>query len=359
MSVFASKSFDDHEQVVFCNDEDTGLRAIIAVHSTTLGPAVGGCRMWHYDSSDDALEDVLRLSRGMSYKNALAGLNLGGGKSVIIGDSRTLKTPDLMRAFGRFVDRLGGTYITAEDMGMTTDDMDYIHESTDYVTGLTEGKAASGDPSPFTAHGVFAGIQAAVEHKLGSNDLKGVRVAIQGVGHVGQNLARELSEAGAEVIVTDVHEDNVRLVCESTGATSVPVDEIIMQNVDVFAPCAMGAILNDSSIDRLKASIIAGSANNQLAEERHDQCLFERGILYAPDFVINAGGMMSVANEIAGISVSPEQGHVNVEVIGAMLSEIFTSSDNNGHATGAVANALAEAKIKTAKNKDEASSQAA
>lgn len=349
MSVFSSDSFDNHEQVMFCSDPASGLKAIIAVHSTALGPAVGGTRMWDYASEEDAIRDVLRLSRGMSYKNALAKLNLGGGKGVIIGDSRVHKTPALMRAYGRYIDLLGGRYITAEDMGMTTADMAEIASQTKYVAGLEEGTAASGDPSPFTSHGVLSGIDAAVSHQMGRDSLMGLRVAIQGVGHVGYVLAEELVQRGAEIIVADVVRENVDRAVAELGASAVSPDEILFQDVDVLAPCAMGAIINDQTLPLLKCTIIAGSANNQLARASHGQALRDKGILYAPDYVINAGGMISIANEVHGVVVSQDEGMKMVEEIGHTLRQIFVDAEARGKPTEVIANQTAEALIATGK----------
>lgn len=351
MSVFSSDSFDNHEQVMFCSDPASGLKAIIAVHSTALGPAVGGTRMWDYASEEDAIRDVLRLSRGMSYKNAMAKLGLGGGKAVIIGDSRTQKTPELMRAHGRFIDSLGGRYITAEDMGMTAADMALVASQTKFVAGLDEGEAPSGDPSPYTSHGVLSGIEAAVRHKMGRDTLEGLRVAIQGVGHVGYVLAEELVRRGAEVIVADVVKENVDRAVANLGATAVSTDEILFQDVDVLAPCAMGAVINDDTLPLLKCVIIAGSANNQLARASHGQGLRDKGILYAPDYVINAGGMISVANEVHRVVVPQSEGMKMVERIGQSLTEIFTTADAQGLPTETVADQIAEALIAEAKEK--------
>lgn len=361
MSVFSSESFDNHEQVMFCSDPASGLKAIIAVHSTALGPAVGGTRMWNYDSEEDAIRDVLRLSRGMSYKNAMANLGLGGGKAVIIGDSQKDKTPEMMRAHGRFIDSLGGRYITAEDMGMTAADMAQIATQTKYVAGLDEGAAASGDPSPFTSHGVLFGIDAAVRHQMGQNNLAGIRVAVQGVGHVGYVLAEELVRRGAEVIVADVVKENVDRAVAKLGATAVSTAEILFQDVDVLAPCAMGAIIDDETLPLLKCAIIAGSANNQLAQACHGQALRERGILYAPDYIINAGGMISIANEIRGVAVSHDQGMKMVEGIGHTLAEVFTAADAKDLPTEVIADQIAEARIAAGKAEkaDKAHSEAA
>lgn len=349
MSIFSSESFDDHEQVLFCSDKDTGLKAIIAIHSTAIGPGVGGCRMWQYASEEEAIGDVLRLSRGMSYKNALANLGLGGAKAIIIGDSRSQKSPELMKAFGRYVDSLSGRYITAEDVGMTVEDMEYVATQTKWVAGLVRGEAASGDPSPFTAHGVFCGIRASIKHVSGSDDLNGVRVAVQGLGNVGYNLCRELHNAGAELVVTDIHDNHIERVVKEFGAETVAIDAIIGQDVDVFAPCALGAIINDDTIPLLKAKIIAGAANNQLAETRHGEALRQLGILYAPDYLINAGGIMNVANEIKGVPITFDAGMNAVEVVYDALLEIYAKADQEGRPTSKIADELAQARIGAAK----------
>ena len=347
MPVFSSDAFDNHEQVVFCNDPHTGLKAIVAVHNTNRGPAVGGCRMWNYENEAEALRDVLRLSRGMSYKNAMAGLNLGGGKAVIIGDSATQKTPEMMRSFGRFINNIGGKYITAEDVGMSVDDMEQIATQTPYVAGLSHGAAASGDPSPYTAHGTFKGVCASVKHRLGRDELNGLKVAVQGLGHVGYDLARELHEAGAELFVTDINKENVERAVNNLNATAVALDDIYSQDVDVFAPCALGAIINDTTIPQLKAKIIAGAANNQLENEQHGKILMQKGILYAPDYVINAGGIMNVAHEVNGEKISPEDGMKAVEVIYDTLGEIFELADEKSQPTGVIADQMALIRINT------------
>jgi len=296
MSVFDNSEYDNHEQVLFCRDTDAGLFAIIAIHDTTLGPAAGGCRMWPYASVDDAVTDVLRLSQAMSYKNALADLPLGGGKSVIIGDSNKDKNVKLLTAFAQCVQRLGGQYYTAEDVGIGISDVEVFATTSDYIFGL----AATGDPSPFTARGCFEGIRAAVKHKLGRDSLKGLTVAVQGVGNVGRCLCKNLHEAGAGLIVADVHAEALAYAVEDFGAKAVAPEEIYGQDVDIFSPCAMGGVLNDDTIPQLKATIVAGVANNQLAEARHGRLLHNRGILYAPDYVINAGGMLNASGDIFG-----------------------------------------------------------
>lgn len=345
MTVFSNIAFDDHEQVVFCSDPDVGLKAIIAVHSTVLGPAAGGCRMWNYASDEEAVFDVLRLSRGMSYKNAMAGLSLGGGKAVIIGDAKKDKTPELMRSFGRFVDRLGGLYITAEDVGMSVQDMAHVSEETKYVVGLASGAAASGDPSPYTAHGIYSGIEAALRHKRGSADLNGVKVAIQGIGNVGYNLARELVEAGAQLVVADIEPKRVERAVRELGASAVDLKDILFQDVDVLAPCALGAVINDETIDRIKAPIIAGGANNQLERDDHGEKLARRGTLYAPDYVINGGGIMNCSLEYDGSFASRDASMTWVENVGATLEEIFVEADKSGKPTNVVADELARKRI--------------
>lgn len=297
--VFNHPSFDNHEQVVYCHDPDTGLKAIIGIHSTVLGPALGGTRMWPYEDESIALWDVLRLSRGMSFKASLAGLNLGGGKAVIIADSRTDKTPDMMRAFGRFVNSLSGRYITAEDVGIKEADIRYVKEVTEYVTGIPVEMGGSGDPSPVTAYGVFVGIKAAARHRWGSENLAGRKVLVQGVGNVGITLVEHLTNAGAEVWVQDVYADRVEEAVRTFGAKAYS-GHFAEAEVDIYAPCALGATLNDETIPALRCSIVAGAANNQLADEnRHAQMIQDRGILYCPDFLINAGGLINVYSEIA------------------------------------------------------------
>jgi leucine dehydrogenase len=286
-----------HEQLVVCHDKSSGYRGIIAIHDTTLGPALGGTRFWSYDSDEAAIIDALRLARGMTYKNAVAGLNLGGGKSVIIGNNRTPNREMIFRAHGRFVDSLGGRYVTAEDVGTSTGDMDFVHMETDYVAGLA---GQSGDPSPVTAHGVFRAIQASAFQRWGSDSLEGKTIAIQGCGNVGHHLAQELSAAGARLLVTDIDPERVKRVVADTKATAVAPDDIYGQRADIFAPCALGAIINDKTIPQLRVEIVAGAANNQLLEERHGDELEAKGIMYTPDYVANAGGVINVYSELAG-----------------------------------------------------------
>ena len=300
-SILGQMAQNDHEQVVFCHDRATGLKAIIAVHNTVLGPALGGCRMWNYGSEHEALRDVLRLSRGMTYKAAISGLNLGGGKAVIIGDPRKLKNEGLMRRFGKFVESLGGKYITAEDVGMETVDMEYISYETDHVTGIPESIGGSGNPSPVTAYGVYCGMKGAAQHRWQSDDLSKRSVMVQGVGHVGETLVKYLTEEGAKVYVNDIGQERLDHIAKKYGATAVGAEEVYSANVDIYAPCALGATLNDDTIAQLKCSIVAGAANNQLENEmRHGQMLVDQGIVYAPDFVINAGGLINVYAELSG-----------------------------------------------------------
>jgi len=286
-----------HEQLVACYDQSSGYRGIIAIHDTTLGPALGGTRFWNYKSDEEAVFDVLRLSRGMTYKNAVAGLNLGGGKAVIIGDNRAMRREMIFRAHGRFVESLGGRYITAEDVGTSTADMDFVHMETDYVAGLA---AKSGDPSPVTARGVFRAIQASARHRWGSESVEGKTVIVQGLGNVGHFLCRELHTAGAKLIVTDIDPARVKRTTSEFGGKAVDVNAIYGQKGDIFAPCALGGIINDETLSQLKVEIIAGGANNQLLEERHGDEVERRGMLYAPDYVANAGGVINVYGEVAG-----------------------------------------------------------
>jgi len=297
MKLFDTVAEMGHEQLVLCQDSASGYRGIIAIHSTVLGPALGGTRFWSYATDEEAIVDALRLARGMTYKNAVAGLNLGGGKSVIIGDNKTAFREMIFRAHGRFVESLSGRYITAEDVGTSTADMDYVHMETDYVSGLA---GRSGDPSPVTAHGVFRAIQASAKERWGTDDLSTRTVALQGCGHVGYYLAKELHEAGAKLVVTDIDAERVKRVVNEFGARGVAADEIYSTTADIFAPCALGAIINDKTIPQLKVEIVAGAANNQLLEERHGDELERRNITYAPDYVANAGGVINVYSELAG-----------------------------------------------------------
>jgi leucine dehydrogenase len=350
MSVFDNREFNAHEMVVFGNDEPTALRAIIAVHSTALGPSAGGCRMWPYASTDEAITDALRLSRGMSYKNAMAGLPFGGGKAVIIGDSRR-KTPQLFEAYGRFVDSLGGQYITAEDVGTTTADMESVAKQTSFVTGLhRRGGEFGGDPAPKTALGVFLGIKAAAKFRWGRTDVSGLRVAVQGVGGVGYHLCRLLAAEGAVLRVADVRSTAADRVRDEFGATVVPVEQILSEDVDVFAPCALGAILNEHTVGKLRARIVAGAANNQLAKDGDGIALQSAGVLYAPDYVINAGGIISVTREYLG-GGSETQVNAEIHGIAERLVDIFERARRESRPTNVIADRLAQERIDTAQRR--------
>ena len=348
MTLFDSPAFEGHEGVHSFYDEKTGLKTIIAVHSTARGPAAGGCRMWPYASADAALEDALRLSRAMSYKNAMADLELGGGKAVIIGDSRTMKTPALFEAFGRAVDTLGGSYWTAEDVGVSPADLMSARRQTRFVAGLEGLAAASGDPSPVTAEGVFRGVRLAVRRAL-NRDLDGVTVAIQGVGHVGAYLAEKLHAAGAKLIITDVNETALAQVAARTGAKIVAPGAIFDAEADVFAPCAMGGAINATTLPKLKAKVIAGGANNQLADLEIGRQVFERGMLYAPDYVINGGGIINVAGEIRALEQNAafDDAWVGAKLdrLTATLEEVLDRAVTEARPTHEVANEMAKARI--------------
>ena len=340
-TAFDHPEFDDHEQVLFCRDSASGLSAIIALHDTRLGPAAGGCRMWNYASSGEALTDVLRLSRGMTYKNALIGLDYGGGKSVIIGDPRRGKTEAKLEAFGRFIERLGGNYITAEDVGIGSDDMEVIARTTGYALGTAS--RGLGDPSPFTAYGVFLGIKAAAKHVFGTEDLQGRRVSVQGLGHVGFALARHLGDAGARLIVSDIHAPAIERAVAELGATRVDPDEAHAADADIFAPCALGGGLNATTIPEIRARIVAGAANNQLATDSDGDALVNRGILYAPDYAINAGGVAAVLMPCDG--ADRDAVLRRIESIGDTLATIFARAQATGQSTAAVADGLAEERL--------------
>lgn len=349
MSVFSANDFDRHEQVVFCNDAESGLRAIIAIHNTALGPALGGCRMWDYANDADALTDALRLSRGMTFKAALAGIPHGGGKSVIIGNPQKDKTPALLRAMGRAVHSLGGRYLTAEDVGTTVADMDVLRTVTPFAHGVSDG---SGNPSPATAYGVFLGIRAAVAHRLGRRSLNGVHVAVQGLGNVGMRLCAYLVEAGARVTVADISSQAVAYAVENYAATAADVGEILSVEADVLSPCALGAILNDDTIPTIRAAIVAGGANNQLARSEHGDALLRRGILYAPDYVINAGGVIDVVHE--GPDYTEARVLRDVERIYDTAMQVFAESAAAGLATNDVARRIAIARIEAAARRNAA-----
>ncbi|GGY26250.1 Leu/Phe/Val dehydrogenase [Paludibacterium paludis] len=343
MSVFELPDFDAHEAVVHVCDAASGLKAIIAIHNTRRGPAMGGSRMWRYADSTEAATDALRLSRGMTYKNAMANLPIGGGKAVIIGDARSQKTPELFRALGRAVESLGGRYITAEDVGTAPADMHHVRETTRYVAGLSGELGGQGDPSPATALGVFVGLGAAARHRLGADSVKGLHVAIQGLGHVGFDLARQLHEAGARLTVTDIDRGVCLAAAEAFGASVVAPEEIVDVEADVFAPCALGASLNPLTLPRLKCRVVAGAANNQLATDDIGDRLRDAGILYAPDYVINAGGIIKVCAEYFGESPHSVEGRVRA--IADTLADVFARADKDGIATNRAADELARQKL--------------
>lgn len=338
----------DHEQVVFCHDKTVGLKAIIAIHNTALGPALGGTRMWNYKNEDEALVDVLRLSKGMSYKAAAAGLNLGGGKAVIIGDSKTQKTEGLFRAFGQFVNSLNGRYITAEDVGTCVTDMEYVFMETPWVTGIPKDFGGSGDPSPYTAHGVYMGIKATAKEKFGTEDIKGMRIAVQGLGNVGTNLVRYLTEAGAKVTVADIDNDKVKAHVDKYKVEATSSEQIVFTECDILAPCALGAVVNDQTIGKLKCKAIAGGANNILAESRHGDQLRELGILYAPDYVVNAGGLMNVFVELEGYS--PERSFEKTRKVYDNVLKVFQLAKRDNVSTHIAADRLAEERMMTIGN---------
>ncbi|MBK3494069.1 Glu/Leu/Phe/Val dehydrogenase [Viridibacillus sp. YIM B01967] len=343
MEIFTYMEKYDYEQLVFCQDKNSGLKAIVAIHDTTLGPALGGTRMWTYASEEDAIEDALRLARGMTYKNAAAGLNLGGGKTVIIGDPLKDKNEEMFRALGRFVQGLNGRYITAEDVGTTVADMDLIHEETNYVTGISPAFGSSGNPSPVTAYGVLVGMKAAAKEAFGSDHLEGKKIAVQGLGNVAYTLCKYLHEEGAQLIVTDINESAVKRVVDEFGATAVDPKDIYAQDVDIFAPCALGAIINDDTIPQLKAKVIAGSANNQLKDSKHGDIIHEAGIVYAPDYVINAGGVINVADELYGYN--HDRAMKRVEGIYDNIAKVIDIAKRDGIPTYLAANRLAEERI--------------
>jgi len=335
----------DHEEVLFCNDNATGLKAIIAIHNTVLGPSLGGCRIWKYNNEQEALTDVLRLSRGMTYKASVAGLNLGGGKSVIMGDAKVIKNEALMRRFGRFVDDLGGKYITAEDVGSNSKDMEYIHMETKHVTGIPESMGGSGDPSPVTAYGVLLGMKAAVKERWGNNSLKGKKVGVQGIGNVGEHLVKHLTDEGAQVFVCDINEDKLKEVAKNYKVNITDLNGIYNLDMDIYAPCALGATVNTETIEKLKCSVIAGSANNQLADESvHGEMLMKKGIIYAPDFVINSGGLINVYSELDS-HYNKQRALSHTDKIYDITLEIFHISKQEKIPTYLAANRLAEKRI--------------
>jgi len=338
--IFDLLSAMGHEQVVINHDPSCDYRSIIAIHDTTLGPALGGTRFWNYATSGDALVDVLRLSRGMTYKAAVAGLNLGGGKAVIIGDNKVADREMLMRAHGRAIDSLGGRYITAEDVGVSVEDMDFVHMETEYVVGI---QGRSGDPSPVTAYGVYRGMKACALKKYGSDELKGRVVAVQGAGHVGFHVCKHLVEEGAKVFVCDIDPARIASAKDDLGAEIVPTDEIYDVEADIFAPCAMGAVINDETLPRLAVDIVAGSANNQLESDEHGGRLDDRGILYAPDYVINGGGLINVYSELAGWSLERSKRKAG-EIYNVLLA-IFDVAESEGIPSGEAADRVAEQRL--------------
>jgi leucine dehydrogenase len=345
--VFDDARFAGHERVVFGADEASGLRAIVAIHSTRLGVAVGGCRMLPYRSESEALRDVLRLSRSMTRKTALAGLAHGGGKAVILADPRE-KSEALLLAFGRLVDSLGGDYVTAEDVNMGVEDVRVVARATPHATGIDPALGADVDPGPFTAHSTFVALRAAVRHHLDRSSLEGLRVAVQGLGNVGLALARELASAGAELVVADVDASRARRAGEELGARVSAPEEIVAEDVDVFAPCALGGVLDDASIPRLRARVVAGGANDQLAEDRHGDALFARGILYAPDFACNPGGVINGCEELSG-SYDRARVLARIDAMDATLSEVFARSRAEGRPPHRIADELVVARLAAAR----------
>lgn len=348
--VFEDDDFDGHEQVIFCSDPSIGLRAIIAIHSTALGPAAGGCRMQPYPSPAAALTDVLRLSKGMSFKNALAGLPLGGGKAVIIGDPTRPDKPELLRAFSQHVQALAGRYWTAIDVGVGPTDADVLAERCDYIFARASQYEPGFNPSAFTALGGFVGIRAAVAHARGT-DLTGVRIAVQGLGATGSRLAEHLHEAGARLVVADVDSAAVADVVDRFGAEAVPPDEIHAADADVFAPCALGAVLNDETIPQLRAEVVCGLANNQLAEVRHGAALRDRGIVYVPDYIVNAGGMMGASTVIHGPPAGPDPSTA-IEGLRDTITSILERADESGRPTSDIADEMALARINSTEHRD-------
>jgi leucine dehydrogenase len=343
--IFETIANSAHEQVVFCQNKDVGLRAIIAVHNSVLGPALGGLRMWNYKNEAEALNDVLRLSRGMTYKAAVAGLNLGGGKAVIWGDPQKDKSEALFRAFGRFVNSLNGRYITAEDVGIDVNDMEWVLKETEYVTGVHQVHGGSGDPSPFTAFGTLQGLMATLNAKFGNEDVGKYSYAVQGVGHVGMEFVRLLREQGAKVFVTDINKESVQRAVDEYGAEAVELDQIYDVEADVYSPCALGGTVNANTLPRLKAKIICGAANNVLANDEIGDEVERRGILYAPDYAVNAGGLMNVSLEIDGYN--RERAMRMMRTIYHNLSKIYTISKRDKIPTYKAADRMAEERIAT------------
>ncbi|MCA0429302.1 MAG: leucine dehydrogenase [Bacteroidetes bacterium] len=337
-------SIHNHEQILFCNDNATGLKAIIAVHNTILGPSLGGTRFWNYNNETEALTDVLRLSRGMTYKSSVAGINLGGGKAVIIGDPKKIKNEALLRRFGKFVNSLGGKYITAEDVAMTSRDMEIIKMETDYVSGLPENMGGSGDPSPVTAYGVYVSMKASARETWGSDSLSGKKVLVQGIGHVGEVLVSHLTKEGAKVFINDISEERLKQVSNTYKAEVVSADKMFDLDIDIYAPCALGATINDNTLQKLKCKVICGAANNQLADEvKHGEEVGKKGILYAPDFVVNAGGIINVYYELDGYNRDRALAHA--EKIYDTTFNLFQLAKTEKIATYKAANRLGEQRL--------------
>tara|TARA_R100000908_G_scaffold65235_1_gene53061 strand:+ start:51708 stop:52883 length:1176 start_codon:yes stop_codon:yes gene_type:complete len=344
--IFNELANKEHEQIVICSDPDTGLKAIIAIHNTTLGPALGGTRMWNYETEEAAIKDVLRLSRGMTYKAAISGLNLGGGKAVIIGDPHTEKTEALFRSFGRFVDGLGGRYITAEDVGMTEKEMEWIYSETKYVTGIPKALGGSGNPSPVTAYGVYMGVKACAQKAYGNDSLEGKKIALQGAGNVASYFARHAAKEGAELFICDIYDEKAKTLAEEVGGKLVDPNSIYGLDVDIFTPCALGGVINDDTMDEFKCDIIAGGANNVLDEEdKHGQMLLDKGIIYAPDYVINAGGIINIASELEGYN--EKRAMQNAGNIYTTITDILNYSEEHGIPAHKASNDLAEKRIET------------
>jgi len=342
--VIAQMMLNNHEQVVFCNDNATGLKAIVAIHNTVLGPALGGTRMWNYNNEMEALTDVLRLSRGMTYKSSVAGLNLGGGKAVIIGDAKKIKSEALLRRFGKFIDSLGGKYITAEDVAMSSRDMEIIKMETDHVSGLPENMGGSGDPSPVTAYGVYVSMKASAKEMWGNDSLSGKKILVQGIGHVGEVLVSHLTKEGAKVYINDISEDRLKAIADKYKAEVITADKMFDLDIDIYAPCALGATVNDHTLEKLKCKIVCGAANNQLANEKsHGEIVGKKGILYAPDFVVNAGGIINVYYELQGYNRERALSHA--EKIYDTTFNIFQIAKKEGIPTYMAANRIAEQRI--------------
>lgn len=340
-AVFAAMENMEHEQLVFCHDPKTGLKAIIAIHNTALGPSMGGTRMWSYESEEEAIKDALRLSRGMTFKNAIAGLNIGGGKAVIIGDARKIKNEALMRRFGKFVHSLSGKYWTAEDVNMTSRDMEFVKMETPFVTGIPESMGGSGDPSPVTAYGVYVGMKAAAKEAFGSDSLQGKKIVVQGAGHVGTHLVGHLVSEGAQVSVSDIFEDKLSAITKKHKVDVVAPGDLYAQEMDIYAPCALGGTLNDQTISEIRCALVAGAANNQLDDEkRHAETLQNRGIVYAPDFLINGGGITNVYYEQQG-NYNRKRVYQQVERIYDVLLEVIAHAKANGDTTHGAALQLA------------------